>query len=126
VPLEDVPIIQEAKESKTITTLYVNSDATVASVPVIQRKVERLAEQYNDITRAVVKPKGSRLEITPRIVGTIIQLVKSQRARDAEIREPEWLSIYRDSKKVILSGKIISKSVLRRAFGCRIWIFRKF
>lgn len=113
VSLEDVAIMQDVKQSKANTILYVNTDATVANVPVIVRKVERLAEQYNDITKAVVKPKGSRLELTPKIVGTIIQLVKSQRARAEEIQEPDWLSIYRDTGKVILSGKEVSLDVKR-------------
>jgi hypothetical protein len=111
VPLEDVAIMQDAKQSKTGMTLYVNTDITAASVPIIVRKVERLAEQYNDITKAIVKPKGARLEITPRVVGTIIQLIKSHRARNEEIQEPSWLSIYLDSKKVLLSGKEISLNV---------------
>ncbi|MBI4296483.1 MAG: phospholipase D family protein [Chloroflexi bacterium] len=111
VPLEDVAIIQDVKQSKTGLTLYVNTDTPTATVPVIVRKVERLAEQYNDITKAVVKPKGPRLEITPRVVGTIIQLVKSHRARNEEIQEPSWLSIIRDTNKVLLSGKEMSLDV---------------
>ena len=46
VPLDDLPIVQEAKQSPDGTTLYVNSDVTAASVPVITRKVERLAARF--------------------------------------------------------------------------------
>lgn len=130
VPLEDVPIMQDAKQSKTNTTLYVNADTTTASIPIIVRKVERLAEQYNDITKAVVKPKGARLEITPKVVGTIIQLVKSHRARNEEIQEATWLSIYLDTKRVLLSGKEmplnVSPDAVRSDVECFIEYFENF
>ncbi len=130
VPLEDVAIVQDTRQSQNPTTLYVNTDTVAASVPVIVRKVERLAEQYNDIPKAVVNPQGERLELTPRIIGSIIQLVKSHRARNEEIQEPTWLSIYRDSKKVLLSGKEISLDVrpeaVRSDVECFVEYFENF
>ena len=107
VALEDLPIVQETKKSKTPVTLYVNTDTITAEVPVIVRKVERLADQYNDVTKAAVKPKAGRFEITPRIIGTVVQLVKSHKVKNEAIQEPTWLSIYRETGKVLLSGKEI-------------------
>ncbi|MBI4333317.1 MAG: phospholipase D family protein [Chloroflexi bacterium] len=107
VPLEDIPVVRETERSPAGMTLYVNSDVTAAEVPAIVRKVERLAENYQDVTKTLVKPKGGRIEITPRVMGNIVQLVKSHRGRGDEPQEQSWLSVYPDSRKVILSGKEI-------------------
>ena len=130
VPLEDVPIVRESKKSESSVTLYVNTDTTTAEVPVIVRRVERLADQYNDVTKALVKQKAGRLEITPRTIGTVVQLVKSHRVKDEAIQEPIWLSVNLDTRKVQLSGKEISLNpepeAVRADVQCWVEYFENF
>lgn len=130
VRLEDVPVVQEAKQSQNGLTLFVNTDVTTATVPTIVRKVEKLADHYNNVTKAAVKPKAGRLELNPKVMGTIIQLVKSHRGSGQQTEQSTWLSIYRDSKKILLSGKEISLEVSPEALhsdvACIIEYFENF
>ena len=108
VPLEDVPVVQQAKHCPDGLTIFVNSDDTTATVPVITRKVERLANQYNGVAKAVARPKGGRYDLNSKVIGTIVQLVKSHRGSDQEAEEPAWLSIFKDTGKVLLCGKEVT------------------
>lgn len=130
VLLEDIPVVQQAKQAQNGLTLYVNTDVTAATVPTIVRKVEKLADHYNNVTKAAIKPKAGRLELTPKIMGTIVQLVKSHRASEKETQKSTWLSIYRDTRKIFLSGKEIhlevSPEALRSDVACIIEYFENF
>ncbi len=107
--LEELPLIQEAKHSKTALTVFINTDVTAATVPVVIRTVEKLAAHYRPQIQSLMKPKNGQVQVTREIVGKLVQLVKSQK-RSEQAQEPTWLSIQRDTKKVLLTGREVSLS----------------
>ena len=107
--LEDLPLMQEAQQSKTGLTVLINRDVAATTVPIVIRKVEKLADHYRPQIQPFTKPQHGQVHLTREIVGKIVQLVKSQK-RTEQTQEPTSLSIFRDTQKVLLSGREISLS----------------
>jgi hypothetical protein len=103
IKIERVPIIERASATDTGIELFVNSDVTSISVPQVIRKVEHLAEANRKIAVSIAKPKQGKFIINRKVVGELVRLVRSQKV-DEETQTPTWLSIYRETGKVILSG----------------------
>lgn len=107
--LEDLPLMQEAQQSKTGLTVLINKDVAATTVPIVIRTVEKLADHYRPQIQPFTKPQHGQVHLTREIVGKIVQLVKSQK-RTEQTQEPTSLSIFRDTQKVLLSGREISLS----------------
>jgi hypothetical protein len=108
ITLEDIPLLREAQQSKTGITVFLNTDTTTATIPRIIHTVEKLAVRYKT-PQTLPKLKNGQIQITPEVVGKIVQLVRSQKREDLA-QEPTWFSIHQDTRKVLLSGKEISLS----------------
>ena len=129
IGFEDIPLLQEARNSKDGVTVYVNSDPIRGSISKVVRTVEKVGQDYNRVVKPLVTPKNGRLPINYDVVGKIVRLVKSQKgANHAE--EPTWLSIQRDEQKVLLSGKEMSLEVdparIQSDVACLIEYFENF
>ncbi len=107
--LEELPLMQEAQQSKTGLTVLINRDVAATTVPIVIRTVEKLADHYRPQIQPLTKPQHGQVHLTREIVGKIVQLVKSQK-RTEQTQEPTSLSIFRDTQKVLLSGREISLS----------------
>ena len=105
--LEELPLVQEVQHSKTPLTVFVNTDAVATTVPVVIRAVERLAAHYRPQVQPLLKSKNGQIQVSREIVGRLVQLVKSQK-RTERAQEPTWLSIQRETKKVLLTGREVS------------------
>lgn len=106
---EELPIIQEVQSSKTPLMIFVNRDVMATVVPTIIHRVEKVADYYRPQVQPLTKPKNGQVILTREVVGKIVHLVKSQR-RTAQTEEPTSLSIFCDSRKVVLSGRDIPLS----------------
>jgi hypothetical protein len=104
VAFEEIPVVQEAQDSRNGLMLFVNGDPAIATIPTVIHSVEKLSESYNKITKPIVRPKGNEFLITREVVGKIVRLVKSGK-RQEQAQEPTWFSIQRDTQKVLFSGK---------------------
>jgi len=107
--LEELPLMQEAQQSKIGLTVLINRDVAATTVPIVIRTVEKLADHYRPQIQPLTKPQHGQVQLTREIVGKIVQLVKSQK-RTEQTQEPTSLSIFRDTQKVLLSGREISLS----------------
>ncbi len=107
--LEELPLMQEAQQSKTGLTVLINRDVAATTVPIVIRTVEKLADHYRPQIQPLTKPQHGQVHLTREIVGKIVQLVKSQK-RTEQTQEPTSLSLFRDTQKVLLSGREISLS----------------
>ena len=127
--LEELPLMQEVQRSKTALTVFINTDATATAVPVVIRTVEKLAAHYRPQVQPLTKAKNGQIQVTREIVGKIVQLVKSQK-RTEQAQEPTWLSIERDTKKVLLTGREVtfspSWSDVQSDVACLIEYFENF
>ncbi len=106
---EELPVIQEVQSSKTPLTIFVNRDVMATAVPTIIHRVEKVSDHYRSQVQPLTKPKNGQVLLTREIVGKIVHLVKSQR-RTEQTGEPTSLSIFRDTRKVVLSGRDIPLS----------------
>lgn len=106
---EELPVVQEIQSSKTPLTIFVNRDVVATTVPTIIHRVEKIADHYRTQVEQLAKPKNGQVLIDREIVGKIVHLVKSQR-RTEQTEEPTTLSIFRDTRKVLLSGRDIPLS----------------
>ena len=102
-------LMQEAQQSKTGLTVLINRDVAATTVPIVIRTVEKLADHYRPQIQPLTKPQHGQVHLTREIVGKIVQLVKSQK-RTEQTQEPTSLSLFRDTQKVLLSGREISLS----------------
>lgn len=102
--LEELPLVQEIQREKTPLKVFVNTDVTVAASPRVIRTIERLAASYRPQVQSLVKPKNGQIEISREVIGKVVHLVKSQKRTEAA-HEPTWLSIRRDTQKVLLTGR---------------------
>jgi hypothetical protein len=107
IAFQDIPVLLEANKAKSGIPVFVNVDEAAVKVPTVIHTVERVADQYKGITQPLVKTQKGQARITREIVGKISQLVRSQK-RENQIGETTWLSINRDSGKILLSGEEIS------------------
>lgn len=107
--LEELPLMQEAQQSKTGLTVLINRNVAATTIPIVIRTVEKLADHYRPQIQPLTRPQHGQVHLTREIVGKIVQLVKSQK-RTEQTQEPTSLSIFRDTQKVLLSGREISLS----------------
>ena len=110
VRLEDTPLVAEAKGSTNGITVLLPTDNPNAVVSTIVKKVEVFADKYKNIVNPIAKPVKGRITFTAAIRGKIIQLAKAQK-QSVEMQEPTWLSINRDTDKILLSGRELSLDV---------------
>lgn len=126
---EELPVIQEIQSSKTPLTIFVNKDAIATTVPIIVHRVEKIADHYRAQVEPLAKAKHGQVLLNREIVGKIVHLVKSQK-RTEQTEEPTSLSIFRDTRKVILSGRDIpltpSWSDVQSDVACFIEYFENF
>ncbi len=107
--LEEIPLIQEAQQSKTGLTVLINKDLAATAVPIVIHKVEKLADRYRPQVQSLTKSQNGQVPVTREIAGKIVQLVKNQK-RTEQTQEPTSFSILRDTQKVLLSGREIPLS----------------
>jgi len=105
--LEHVPVLNDAQNSKDGLTVYVNTDTEVMNVPIVIRRVEKVSEQFSFATQSVAKPKRGQIQLNRKIVGEFLRLVRT-RKREEQDNEPTWLTINRETERVLLSGQEIS------------------
>ena len=110
VPLEDVPVLQEAQGRSGGVTLYLGGSAEAATLSVTVGRVERLANGYNTFLKPLVKPKGDQVSVTREVATKAVRLLKGQQTHK-EVQAPTWLSISLEAGTVVLSGKEVSLEV---------------
>lgn len=127
--LEELPLVQEIQREKTPIKVFVNTDTTAVTPFKIIRTVERLATSYKPQVQSLVKPKGGQIEINHEVIGKVVHLVKSQKRAEAA-HEPTWLSIQRDTQKVLLTGRELplapSQTDVQSDVACFIEYFDNF
>jgi hypothetical protein len=102
--LEELPLMRETQQSKTGLTVLVNKDVAVTTIPVVIHTVERLADHYRPQIQQLTRPQNGQVHLTREIAGKIVHLVKSQK-RTEQTQDPTSLTILRDTRKVLLSGR---------------------
>jgi hypothetical protein len=105
VALEDVPLAQEVKQAEQGLTLYIDGEAAADAPPTVVQKIVQLAGPLSVAAREVVREKGGKVHVTAKEIGAILRLVQSKRLKNQEVSDPSWLSIFRDTGKVIHNGK---------------------
>src|SRR2546421_2646389 len=85
--LEEIPLIQEAQQSKAGLTVLVNKDVAATAIPIVIHRVEKLADYYRPQLQPLTKPQNGQVHLTREITGKIIQLVKSRKRTD-QTQEP--------------------------------------
>jgi hypothetical protein len=110
IALEDVPVLKQTEKTPGGVTLFVGTDTTTASIPLVINRVERLATSYGHVTKSLVQPKHHQIRLTQETVGRVVRLIKSHRAQDNTV-EPTWFSVDFAAGTALLSGKTVSLEV---------------
>ncbi len=108
IALEDLPLIEEVQQSKNGVILFVNTDIASLTTPTVLRTVERISEVYNLPVQSVIKPQRGQLHVTHEVVGKIVERMKNQKRTEQRQTIPDWLSINRETRTVLLNNKEIS------------------
>jgi hypothetical protein len=103
--VEELPLLRADPAAPSVT-LFVGTEPEADGGRASIRVVERIAARLAPLVDESLRPRKGRITLEPKVVGRIVRLVRSHRAT-AEAAEPTWLSIERESRTVLLSGRQI-------------------
>ena len=106
VRVEDLPLLQQASDGEAVT-VFVGADPTEDGGRANIRVVEQITTRIAPVVQNLTRPQKGWIELTPKVVGKIIRTIRNRHA-DVEVAEPTRLTINRDSRRVLLSGNVLS------------------
>jgi hypothetical protein len=133
VLIEDVPLIQEAQASKLEEgiTVFVHTPTSSVSLPQVMHTVERISGQYKAAVQTVTSAaRNGQVHLTAEQAHKVVHLVKNRKRQGQEEEEPTWLSINREERTLLLTGKELSLTPsweeVQSDVQCLIEYFEKF
>jgi hypothetical protein len=104
--VEELPLLHPAPSAPSTVTLFVGTEPGEDGGRANIRVVERIAARLTPYMDESLRPRKGHIVLEPKVVGRIVRLIRSHHAT-TEAAEPTWLSIERESRAVLLSGRDI-------------------